>query len=121
MRYFILLLSLLAVTFSMQAYSQGDTLRQSCYQSMRYNVSVQLAGTAYTKFSRDKYTGEAFESGKFQGISKDETRRMILIASENPSSIQFSYHFQDDESFANGYMSSYLNDCMQNPKKYISQ
>ena len=117
----IVIIGYVILIFSSFAYSQDDPVRKSCYQSMRYNVSVQMAGNAYTKVLRIKYTEEAFYSGGAQGISSDETGRMIAMASNNPSSVNFSYKFQDDEDFANAYMSGYLNDCVKNPNNYLSR
>jgi len=115
-----LLLAALALT-SCYALANGDSLRDSCYQSMRYNVYVQLAGNAYSNSDAAAFEREAFASGSRQGIDSSETKRMIAMASNNPSSAQFSMQYQNDESFAEAYSSGYINDCLEHPDKYISR
>lgn len=115
-----LLLAALALT-SGCALANGDSLRDSCYQSMRYNVFVQLAGNAYSNGDAVAFEREAFTSGNWQGIDDSETKRMIAMASNNPSSAQFSMQYQNDSSFAKAYSSGYINDCLEHPDKYITR
>ncbi|ENF7816148.1 hypothetical protein ABR157_001911 [Enterobacter soli] len=115
-----LLVALLVLT-SVYASANGDSLREACYQSMRYNVYVQLAGNAYSKVDASAYEKEAMDSGNWQGIDGSETKRMIAMSSGNPSSAQFSMRYQNDESFARAYSSGYINDCLAHPDKYISR
>ncbi|MDK9964251.1 hypothetical protein NVS04_08740 [Enterobacter cloacae] len=103
------------------ASANGDSLRDACYQSMRYNVYVQLAGNAYSRNEASDFEREAMDSGNWQGIDSAETKRMIAMSSGNPSSAQFSMHYQNDESFAKAYSSGYINDCLEHPDKYISR
>ncbi len=97
------------------AYGQGDTLQDVCYNSMRYNVAVQLAGSAFSDASREEYRSEAYDSGGWLGIDKSETDRMIVMASGSPHSNQFAYQYLSDPSFANAYRSGFINDCKSNP------
>lgn len=106
---------------SWNAFANGDSLRESCYQSMRYNVYVQLAGNAYTRSDAAKFGTEALDAGNWQGIENSETQRMITMASGAPASAQFSMNYQNDESFAKAYASGYINDCIANPDKFISR
>lgn len=115
-----LLMACLALT-SVCASANGDSLRETCYQSMRYNVYVQLAGNAYSRNDASDFAREAMDSGNWQGIDASETKRMIAMSSGNPSSAQFSMHYQNDESFAKAYSSGYINDCLAHPDKYISR
>lgn len=103
------------------ASANGDSLRDACYQSMRYNVYVQLAGNAYSRNESSDFEREAMYSGNWQGIDSAETKRMIVMSSGNPSAAQFSMRFQNDESFAKAYSSGYINDCLAHPDKYISR
>ncbi|HDC4544032.1 hypothetical protein UXP85_25200 [Enterobacter cloacae] len=103
------------------ASANGDSLRDACYQSMRYNVYVQLAGNAYSRNEASDFEREAMDSGNWQGIDSAETKRMIAMSSGNPSSAQFSMRYQNDESFAKAYSSGYINDCLAHPDKYISR
>lgn len=111
----------LLILASGHALANGDSLRESCYQSMRYNVYVQLAGNAYTKGDAAKFETEALDAGSWQGIESSETQRMITMAAGNPASAQFSMQYQNDESFAKAYSSGYINDCIAHPDKYISR
>ncbi|MFM7945867.1 hypothetical protein [Hafnia paralvei] len=120
MKRIICVLSWIAFISSPLAIAQGDKLEDLCYQSMRYNVYVQLAANSLSGQIRSHYEGEAFDSGKWQGISHKETERMIRMAENNESSMQFAIRYQGDDSFANAYRSGYINDCKQNPHKYIS-
>ena len=113
-----LLMACLALT-SVFASANGDSHRETCYQSMRYNVYVQLAGNAYSSNEASDFEREAIDSGNWQGIEPEETKRMIVMSSGNPSSAQFSMRFQNDESFAKAYSSGYINDCLAHPDKYI--
>lgn len=106
---------------SAHSYANGDSLKESCYQSMRYNVYVQLAGNSYSRNDADAFEREAMDSGNWQGIDGAETKRMIAMSSNNPSSAQFSMQYQNDESFAKAYSSGYINDCIAHPDKYISR
>lgn len=115
-----LLMTCLALT-SVCASANGDSLRDTCYQSMRYNVYVQLAGNAYSRSDASAFEREAMYSGNWQGIDASETKRMIEMSSGNPSSAQFSIRYQNDESFAKAYSSGYINDCLAHPDKYISR
>lgn len=115
-----LLMASLALT-SVCASANGDSLRETCYQSMRYNVFVQLAGNAYSMSDASEFKREAMDSGNWQGIDASETKRMIKMSSGNPSSAQFSMRYQNDESFAKAYSSGYINDCLAHPDKYISR
>lgn len=109
------------VLASGHAFANGDSLRESCYQSMRYNVYVQLAGNAFTRGDAGKFETEALDAGNWQGIENSETQRMITMASGAPASAQFSMNYQNDESFAKAYASGYINDCIANPDKFISR
>ncbi|ELY5855461.1 hypothetical protein SNN70_004034 [Cronobacter malonaticus] len=104
-----------------KAFANGDSLRESCYQSMRYNVYVQLAGNAYTKGDAENFKTEALDAGNWQGIENSETQRMITMVAGTPASAQFSMQYQNDESFAKAYSSGYINDCLAHPDKYISR
>ncbi len=106
---------------SAHSYANGDSLKETCYQSMRYNVYVQLAGNAYSRNDAAAFEKEAMDSGNWQGIDGAETKRMIVMSSNNPSSSQFSMQYQNDESFAKAYASGYINDCLAHPDKYISR
>lgn len=106
---------------SAHSYANGDSLKESCYQSMRYNVYVQLAGNAYSRNDAAAFERKAMDSGNWQGIDGAETKRMIAMSSNNPSSAQFSMQYQNDESFARAYSSGYINDCLAHPDKYISR
>lgn len=120
MKSLIFVLPWITLMSSPMALAQGDKLEDICYQSMRYNVSVQMAANSLSGQVRSHYEGEAFESGKWQGISHEETERMIRMAENNQSSMQFAIRYQGDDSFANAYRNGYINDCKQNPDKYIS-
>ncbi|MCM6996550.1 hypothetical protein M8N42_02805 [Enterobacter asburiae] len=111
----------LLILVSAHSYANGDSLKESCYQSMRYNVYVQLSGNAYSRNDADAFEREAMDSGNWQGIDGAETKRMIAMSSNNPSSAQFSMQYQNDESFAKAYSSGYINDCLAHPDKYISR
>lgn len=111
----------LLILVSAHSYANGDSLKESCYQSMRYNVYVQLAGNAYSRNDADAFEREAMDSGNWQGIDGAETKSMIAMSSNNPSSAQFSMQYQNDESFAKAYSRGYINDCLAHPDKYISR
>ncbi|EPG6291450.1 hypothetical protein I8I22_004147 [Enterobacter cloacae] len=115
-----LLMACLTLT-SVCASANGDSLREACYQSMRYSVYVQLAGNAYSRNDASDFEREAMDSGNWQGIDAAETKRMIAMSSGNTSSAQFSMRYQNDESFAKAYSSGYINDCLAHPDKYISR
>lgn len=104
--------------FSSFAFANGDTLQDVCYQSMIYTIAVQVGGNPISDAAREINVTGAFSSGKWLGIDKDSTERMIKMSGLNEDSKKFALQYQTDKSFAESFRNSFIAGCHKNPSDY---
>ncbi|WP_312120207.1 hypothetical protein [Kosakonia cowanii] len=105
--------------FSGCALANGDTLHEVCYQSMMYSISTQVAGNPINNDARLLNITGAFVSGKWLGVDRQSTERMIKMASQDSKSREFANRYQNDSSFAEAFRNSFISGCHENPREYV--
>lgn len=114
-----LLLAIILTATAFNASAKGDTLEETCVQSMIYNISVQVAAHPSSVDALQTNTAGAFSSGNWLGLDPSSTERMISMAKKSEGARIFSKKFQTDPGFAESYRNSYISGCHTEPDKYI--
>lgn len=94
-------------------------MQEACYQSLIYSISTQIAGNPISNDIELVNVAGAFSSGKWLGVDKQRTERMIKMASQDSKSRDFATKYQHDKNFAEAFRNSFIAKCHESPEKYI--